>query len=181
MILSIKEFVDEIEHLSKQKLTSIKIGIVQKDSKVIQGMEGLGCVAIARDIHAIALLSQDNLHAHTIIAIMYEDGLRSCVVHRGRILCSEEGNSLGDLSSMSDIDIYQGIGILLCMFGPAVVILTGENFGDNVNSLIGKIRPYVPQTVWENSIIRESVFKSGAAVQAAAKLHYLHYKYKFSM
>ena len=179
--LCISDFIEELIKTSQVAISSIKIGLVQKEVKEIPGVAELGCIALAKDVHAVALLSQDNLHSHTLIAVMYEDGLRSCVIHRGKILLSEDGQSLGDLSIMKDIEIAQGIGILLCMFGPADVILTGDEFIENLNSLIINIRAYVPPQIWKSSTIRESIYKSAASVQAAAMLHYLHYKYKFAM
>lgn len=179
--LCISEFSDELLASNPAPISSIKLGIVQKNAEYIEGIEDLGNVAMSRDIHAVALLSQDNLQAHTLIAIIYEDGLRSCVVLKGKILLNENGESMGDLASFRDIDPAQGIGILLCMFGPAVVVLTGESFGEDLSTLIASIRGYVPPEIWKESSIRESIYKTAAAVQSAAKLHYLHFKYKFAM
>ena len=181
VLLCISDFTDELVKSSSTRVSAVRIGIVQQQLEHIPGIEELGCIAMSRDVHAVGLLSQDNLQAHTLIAVIYEDGLRSCVVHRGKVLINEQGESIGNLSNFKDIDPEQGIGILLCMFGPAQVILTGESFPEDLGGVIAKIRGYVPPHIWKNSSIRESVYKSAAAVQSAAKLHYLHYKYKFGM
>lgn len=180
VVMSISEFIKDIAKSSEVKFSSIKVGIVQEIPEYIQGIEELGSVAVSRDVHAVGLLSQDSLQAHTVIAVISEDGIRSCIVHRGKILQAEDGTTLGDLSTLKDVELAQGIGILLCMFGPAAVVLTGEDLPMDLQTFIGKIRGYVPPKIWNSSTIRESIFKKAAPVQAAAKLHYLHFKYKFT-
>lgn len=174
IVLSISGFIDELS--SETKINSVKIGIVMAEPEHIQGLEKLGSIAIARDVHALGLLSQDYLHAHTIITVIYEDGIRSSVVYRGKLLIGEDGNSLGDLKSMGEINVIQGIGILLCMFGPAVVILAGDKFEGSLPTLVANIKKHVSPEIWKKSVIRESAFKIGAIAQAGSKLHYLHYK-----
>lgn len=183
IILQISDFIGDIlKDTSKdRRFASIKVGIVMQTPEVLPGLEELSSIAIAKDVHAIGLLSQDSLHSHTIIVVMNEDGLRSCIVHRGRVLCDENGEGLGNLKNLPDMEIYQKIAILLCNFGPAAVILVGEGFDGNLAGITAKIKQWVPGHIWSKSFIRESVFKQAAAAQAAAKLNYLHFKYNFFM
>jgi hypothetical protein len=181
IIMIISEFMEEILKNSTKRIASVKIGIVQENLELIPGIEELGSVALAQDLHAIALLSQDSLHSHTVIVVINEGTLRSCVVHKGKILCGEEGESLGDLRNIKVSELAQAVGMLLALFGPAAVILAGEDYGESLNAFIGKVKQYVPGSIWKKSIVRESLFKSAAAAQAASKLHYLNFKYKFAM
>lgn len=183
VILHISDFIsDLLKDINKERrFSSIKVGIVMDKLKILPGLEELSSIAMARDVYAIGLLSQDALHSHTIIVVMNEDGLRSCVIHRGRILCDENGENLGNVKNLPDMEIYQKIAILLCNFGPAAVILAGEEFDCNLSGITSKIKQWVPGHIWSKSFIRESVFKQAAAAQAATKLHYLHFKYNFFM
>lgn len=183
VILHISDFISDIlkDTTKDRRFSSIKVGIVMETLKLLPGLEELSSVAMAKDVYAIGLLSQDALHSHTIIVVMNEDGLRSCVIHRGRILCDENGDSLGNVKNLPDMEIPQKIAVLLCNFGPAAVILAGEGFNCNLSGITAKIKQWVPGHIWSKSFIRESVFKQAAAAQAAAKLHYLHFKYNIFM
>ena len=174
--LAIAGFIESnTKHFDQPQI--VKVGIVEKEPKARDNLEDLGAVAVARDVDAIALLSQQSLHSHTLIAVMNEGGLRSSVVHRGRLLVSESGVPLGDISKVPNQDPVQGIAQLLCMFGPAVVVVAGT---DSMGSLVDRVKPLVPEGIWKESLIRESVSVSSIALEAAAKLHFLHYKYKFT-
>ena len=181
IVLALSDFIGDVlkDASPEKKFASIKVGIVMDRVRMIGGIEELSSVAVARDIYAIAFLSQDSLHSHTIIVVMNEDGLRSCVMHKGRILFDEDGNCTGNIQNLPDIELFQKIAMLLCLFGPAAVILAGEGFTGNLAALTSRIKPWVPQEIWKKSFVRESVFKQAAAAQAAAKLHYLHFKFNY--
>ncbi|CAG9310890.1 unnamed protein product [Blepharisma stoltei] len=177
----ISQYIETISKKTGIISPIIKIGIVEKTANKREGLENLGAIAIARDVDAVALFSEQSLHSHTLIAVVNDDGLRSCVVHKGRILLSEDGEYLGDLSRLEVQDPATAISILLSMFGPAVVVISGANFIGQAAVIIERVRPLVPAHIWQKSIIRESVYASSVAVEAASKLHYLHYRYKSTL
>ncbi|CAG9313116.1 unnamed protein product [Blepharisma stoltei] len=177
----ISQFIEKVTKNSPELYPIKKIGIVEKSAKKREGLDTLGAVAVARDVDAVALFSEQSLHSHTLISVVNDDGLRSCVVHKGRILLSEDGECLGDVSRLNIQDPIAAISTLLSVFGPAVVVISGKNFIEHLAALIEKVRPLVPAHIWQKSVIRESVYASSVAVEAASKLHYLHYRYKFAL
>ena len=52
------------------------------------------------------------------------------MVHKGKLLRGENGHSLGDISLMHNADPAVAVAALLCMLGPAVVVISGEGFGE---------------------------------------------------
>lgn len=173
-------FVDTVLEHANQEFNIRKIGITEKTPKIRPGLEEIGAVAICRDVDAIGLLSQQSLHSNTLISVVNDDGLRSCVILRGRILLSEDGQALGDISKLRNTDLAVAIATLLCMFGPAVVVISGKDFKEEITVLSEKIRYLVPTQTWQHSVIRESIYGPHVAVVAASKLHFLHYRYKFA-
>jgi hypothetical protein len=181
IVLALSDFIGDVlkDATPDKRFASIKVGFVMDHIRMIPGIEELSSVAVARDIYAIAFLSQDSLHSHTIIVVMNEDGIRSCVLFKGRILFDDSGQCVGNIALLPEMELHSKIAVLLCMFGPAAVILAGEEFKGNLSVLSGKIKPWVPADIWKKSFIRESVFKQAAAAQAAAKLHYLNFKFNY--
>lgn len=176
----IASFIQNISNTSHEIHQIRKIGIVEKIQTRREGLENLGAIAVARDVDAVALFSEQSLHSHTLIAVVNDDGLRSCVVHKGKILLSEDGEPLGDVSRTNTQDAALAISSLLSIFGPAVVVISGKSLIEHMASLIEKVRPLVPAHIWQRSVIRESVYSTSVAVEAASKLHFLHYRYKFA-
>ncbi|CAG9327825.1 unnamed protein product [Blepharisma stoltei] len=173
-------FIDTVCEHANQEYSIRKIGITEKQMKYREGLEDLGAVAICRDVDAIGLLSQQSLHSNTLISVVIDEGLRSCVILRGRILIGDDGVPLGDISKLKNTDPGVGIATLLCMFGPAVVVISGQDFKEDIAALSERVSYLVPMQVWQHSVIRESVYGPHVAVVAASKLHFLHYRYKFA-
>ena len=156
-----------------------KLGIVEKSPQSRRGLEEFGAVAVARDADALAFLSQKNLKtAHTLIAVVQEDGVRSSVMYRGKLLVSETGVPLGDLARIPAASLSEGVSQLLNVFGPAIVIVAGNDLETSVVELAEAVRLKVPLSVWQHSVIRESILGKGVLLEAAVKLNYLHYHFK---
>ena len=156
-----------------------KLGIVEKTPRARKGLEDFGTVAVARDVDALAYLSQKNLKtAHTLIAIVSDSGLRSAVMYRGKLLTSETGQPLGDLSRTPSLTLSEGLAMLLNMFGPAIVIVAGKGVEQSVADLSEAVKAKVPMSVWQYSVVRESILGEGVVVEAAVKLNFLHFHFK---
>lgn len=157
----------------------VKLGIVEKTPMEKPGLETFGTVAIARDAEALAYFSQKTMKtAHTILAVVSEDGVRSAVMHRGKLLLSESGQTLGDLSRMRVASLSDGIAVLLSIFGPAVVIVTGRDFAQTIAALAEEVRLKVPLDIWQHSVLRESILGKSVLLEAAVKLNALHHHFK---
>lgn len=163
------------------EFAQVQLGIIEKEPRLRNELSAMGALAIARDVDAIGLLTHASLHSHTVISVVHEDGMRSCVIHKGRILLSEDGAPIGDLAGLLEVDPVSGISGLLCLFGPAVLVLTGSGFTGDSRTLLGKLKEAVPADIWEHSVVRESPFTASVGLEAASKLHYLHSRYKFAL
>jgi hypothetical protein len=142
-------------------------------------LDSFGTVAIARDATALAYFSQRSLKtAHTLIAIVAEDGVRSAVLHKGKLLATENGHALGDLARLRLVSLSDGIAVLLGVFGPAVVVVTGRDMGQSIAALADEVRVKVPLEIWQHSVLRESILGKTVLVDAAVKLNALHYHFK---
>lgn len=156
-----------------------KLGIVEKKPLARSGLEDFGTVAVARDVDALAYLSQRNLKtAHTLVAVVQEDGLRSAVMYRGKLLVSETGTPLGDMGRMQSSSLGEGVAQLLNVFGPAVVIVAGVDLEMSVVELAESVKAKIPLSVWQHSVIRESILGRAVLLEAAVKLNALHYHFK---
>lgn len=174
-----KEMLAEAVKLMRRSPRYKKLGIVEKCPQSRAGLEEFGAVAVARDADALAFLSQKNLKtAHTLIAVVQEDGMRSSVMYRGKLLVSETGVPLGDLARMQIASLSEGVAQLLNVFGPAIVIVAGRDLEVKIVELAEGVRQKVPLSVWQHSVIRESILGKGVLLEAAVKLNCLHYHFK---
>lgn len=157
----------------------VKLGIVAKSPSFQPDLDSFGTVAVARDATALAYFSQRSLKtAHTLIAIVAEDGVRSAVLHKGKLLATENGHALGDLARLRLVSLSDGIAVLLGIFGPAVVVVTGRDMGQSIAALADEVRVKVPLEIWQHSVLRESILGKTVLVDAAVKLNALHYHFK---
>ena len=157
----------------------VKLGIVSKAPSFLADLDSFGTVAVARDAVALAYFSQRSLKtAHTLIAIVVEAGVRSAVLHRGKLLTTEKGQALGDLARLPVAALSDGIAVLLGLFGPAVVVVAGKDLGQSLAVLAEEVRGKVALEVWQHSVLRESVLGKTVLLQAAAQLNALHYHFK---
>lgn len=157
----------------------VKLGIVSKAPSFQADLDSFGTVAIARDVVALAYFSQRSLKTpHTLIAMVVEDGVRSAVLHRGKLLTAESGQVMGDLARLPVAAVSDGIAVLLGLFGPAVVVVAGKDLGQSLAALAEEVKGKVSLEVWQHSVLRESVLGKTVLVQAAAQLNALHYHFK---
>jgi hypothetical protein len=175
--LAIQGFISKIK--KDKKFSSVKIGIVAKMPKKRNEIKQLGAVAMCRDVDAIALLNQSEIHCETMICVMQEDGVRSCVVSKGKVMVDGNGSPIGDLFRAGVNDVFIGISVLLSLFGPATVVLTGAD-APAVSEVINRIKDLVPETIIQQSSIRLSVFGPQVTMIAASRLHYLSHKFRIN-
>lgn len=162
-----------------QKFSSTKIGIISKQPKKRNELKNLKSVFMSRDVDAIALLNESEIHSDTLICVMIEEGLRSSVVHRGKILIGNDGRPIGDLFRAGITDIFVGISTLLSLFGPAHVIICGSE-APALSSILERTKDLVSEEILRESLIRTSVYGPEASQTAACKLHYLNHKYRLN-
>ncbi|OMJ76553.1 hypothetical protein SteCoe_24042 [Stentor coeruleus] len=190
-INAIQGFIYRREQDAKRKYLSVKIGIVGKKIKKRSDLKQLKCVIMARDVDAVALLNEFEMHksylkqsqgfssnsSNTLMCIMQDEGLRSCVIHKGHIMVDNNNQPIGDLSRANISDIYIGISTLLSLFGPGTVILCGSDT-PNIQQVLERIKILVPEPILRNSLIKTSVYGPSASLIAASFLYFLNNKLK---
>lgn len=170
-------FVKRVQ--GEKKYGSVKIGIVAKCPKKRNELKQLVSVAMCRDVDAVALLNESQMHCSTLICVMQDEGLRSCVVHRGHIMVDENGQPIADLARAGISDIYVGIATLLSLFGPGTVVLSGSEI-PSVQEVLEKIESLVSESIMRQSLIRSTVYCPEATLTAASRLHFLNHKYRIN-
>lgn len=153
-----------------------KIGVVESTFKSHPELNELGSIAIARDVEAVAWLSYHSLRPTTLVTVVLEAPFRSAVIHRGRLLTDENGNSLGDLSRLAESEPVSAVANLLLVFGPAVVIVVG--LGGQFLEFSEKVKELVPTAIWQFSVLRESIYGDKVTLEAAFKLQFMRHQYK---
>lgn len=188
---AVQGFIYRREQEAKRKFLSVKVGIVGKKPKKRKDLKLLKCVTMARDVDAVALLNDFEIHKsywkhpqdsssnthNTLICIMQDEGLRSCVVHKGHIMVDKNNQPIGDLSRTNISDIYIGTSTLLSLFGPGVLILCGSD-SPTVQQVLDRIRILVPEPILRNSLVKISVYGPSASLTAASFLYFLNNKPK---
>lgn len=172
----IEQATNEVSEQYRRKL----IGIVGREILDMQGLEELGSTIVARDCEAIGLLMQSVLHSHTLISVLKDEGIRSAVLHKGRVLRNEEGNVLGDIGQLRGIDLVMGVANLMSLFGPATVMITGE-IEMGIDEVKEQLTNLVPISIMEKSKIRLNSDLNETALRAALKLHNLYTTFKFGI
>jgi hypothetical protein len=172
----IEQATNEVSEQYRRKL----IGVVGREILNMQGLEELGSTIVARDCEAIGLLMQSVLHSHTLISVVKDEGIRSAVIHKGRVLRNEEGNVLGDIGQLRGIDLLTGVSNLMSLFGPATVMITGE-IEIGIDEIKEQLENLVPISIMENSKIRINSDLDETALRAALKLHNIYTAFKFGI
>mmetsp|Transcript_7867 Transcript_7867/g.15200 ORF Transcript_7867/g.15200 Transcript_7867/m.15200 type:complete len:704 (-) Transcript_7867:1631-3742(-) len=153
-----------------------KIGIVESEFRSHPELDELGSVAFARDAEAVAWLCYNTMHTTTLISVIVDNPMRSAVIHRGRLLADDNGNSLGDLSRLPPTDPVSGVTSLIMMFGPAIVVVTGMK-GQFIE-FSERVKEHIPLGIWQQTVLRESIHGDKVTLEAAYKLQYLRHQYK---
>jgi hypothetical protein len=173
---SLKNVIDDFCRDHSEEYDEFNIGIVEREPKYRPDLCQFGNISLARDVDAIAYMVASTSSANTIIAVILDKHPRSAIIHEGRLLTSEDGKPLGDLSNKVDLDIGLGIANLLSLFGPAMVVIGASS--SSVLSITEKVKPLLPLNIWQHSVIRESVYGQEVSLYAACKLMSLYYRYK---
>ena len=176
-ILAIQDYLKRIK--GERKISSVKIGIIGRIPKRRNEFKVFGAVAMSRDVDAIALLNESEMHYNTLICVMCEEGSRSCVIHRGKVMVDANGTPIADLYRAGINDVYVGISTLLSLFGPAVVVICGQE-APSVEDVVDRIKTLVPEAIMQESLIRATVFGAQASIMAASKLHLLNNKFRIN-
>ena len=176
-VLAINGFVTRAK--KDKKYSSVKIGIVARIPKKRNELKTLEAVCMSRDVDAVALLNQFELHSNTLICVMQEDGLRSCVVNRGKIMVDSDGLPIADLFRAGINDAFVGISTLLSLFGPGVVVVCGKEI-PGVEEILERIKDLVPAGILQSSVIKNTAFGEEASAIAASKLHHLNFKFRIN-
>ena len=145
-----------------------KIGVIEKNITIREYPLHVGCFAACRDVDAFALMNHDTLHAHCLIAVIEDEGIRSAVIIGGKLFSS------GNIANLKNQEPAVAISTLLSLFGPGTVVINGID----LEKLTSRARLLVPAKIWNQSQIIVSDF---TLTECAARLHYLLYKYKASL
>ena len=176
-VLAIKDFVARAK--ADNRFLSTKIGIVGKAPKKRNEFRQLVAVAMCRDVDAVALLNESEMHCSTLICVMCEDGVRSCAVSRGKVMVDADGIAIADLGRAGINDVFVGVSTLLCLLGPATVVVVGDE-APSVIEIIARIKDLVPAEIMVQSVIRNSIYGEQAVTLAASKLHFLNQKFRIN-
>jgi hypothetical protein len=172
---AVRGFIQRVSNSSS--FLGVKVGIVSKQPKRRNELKQLKAVFVSRDVDALALWNESEIHSDLLICVVVDEGIRSSVVHRGRILVDAEGRPIGDLARAGISDVEVGVAQLLSLFGPGTVVVSGSE-APSVASLIEYLKLQVPEAILKDSLVRGSVNGSEGMKIAACKLHHLYHKYQ---
>lgn len=174
---AIQGFINRVK--GNNKFAGVKVGIVSKQPKQRNELKNLKAVFMSRDVDALALFNESEIHCDTLVCVVVEDGIRSSVVHRGKVLVDSNGRPIGDLSRTGVTDITTGISNLLSLFGPCCLILSGSE-SPSLSTLMPSLKDLVPSEILQESLIRGPIHGADSLIQSASKLHLLNQKYKIN-
>lgn len=151
---SILDIYDVIQKLPES--TNITVGIIGPVAEVLPKLD-LPNVYICKDSDALAYFGIENYENSVVVAVVNEAGVRLSVANAKKIIISYEVKG----------EVIEELGKILCLFGPAVVLLAGTQLG-STQDLEKLLEKYVSIEILEQTYIKQNNY---LIMSAAARLY----------